>query len=115
MSNYLEERRLIEFASNLQLFLEERAEAVVLSSHLPVPERCEGNLFDNGLILTLWDVESRNYQDQGNKDYTVCETKMLMHVELDGILHFTCSYGPKTPCFGMVDMVWNWLGFCFTL
>ena len=31
----------------------------------PVPERCEGNLFDNGLILALWDVESRNYPAQG--------------------------------------------------
>ena len=41
-----------------------------------MPERCEGNLFDNGLILALWDVESRNYPAQGNKDYTVCGTKM---------------------------------------
>ena len=41
----------------------------------PGPERCEGNLFDNGLILTLWDVESRNYTDKGIKIMLFVEQK----------------------------------------
>ena len=65
-------------------------------------ERCEGNLFDNGLILALWDVESRNYPAQRNKVYTVSHTYLRNTNEVLNlaqgiwhILHFACGYGPK--------------------